>query len=131
MSFLSLPLPDRPCFTPNCFSCRSWRPCRTLRFYISKPWAHSLAIGQPPISIWPTIAEELPGVAHGADQFHVEVVDDQFVLVAAGDLFDLAARVDEVALAVELTDIPRRFGADAVDGADPADRKSTRMNSSH
>jgi len=44
-------------------------------------------------------------------------VDDQFVLVARGDLFDLAARVDEVALAVELADVPGGFAADAVDGA--------------
>ena len=43
---------------------------------------------------------------------------DQLVLVAAGLLFDLAARVDEIALAVEFADVPGRFGADPVDRAD-------------
>ena len=70
------------------------------------------------VGLRPAVAEELPGVADGADHLEVHVVHDQLVLVAAGDLLDLAARVDEIALAVELADVPRRFLADAVDGAD-------------
>src|SRR5690349_22747316 len=51
---------------------------------------------------------------------------DQLVLVAAALRDELPARVNEVRLAVELADVPRRLGADAVE-----DRKSTRLNSSH
>src|SRR3712207_8378230 len=66
---------------------------------------------------------------------------------------EVAARIDEVRRPVELADVPRRLGADAVDRADVVpvrhgvrrlldlpqvlrqarhrDRKSTRLNSSH
>src|SRR5688572_3774216 len=75
-------------------------------------------IRQRAVGLRPAVAEELPGVADLADHVEIHVVDDELVLVAAGDLLDLAARVDEIALAVEFTDVPGRFLADAVDGAD-------------
>ena len=48
----------------------------------------------------------------------VEVGRQHFVLVARGLGEDLAARIAEVALAVELADLPRLLDADAIDGAD-------------
>src|SRR5256885_7064505 len=44
--------------------------------------------------------------------------DLELVLVAAADRNELPARIAEVALAVELADIPRGFDTDAVDRAD-------------
>ena len=59
------------------------------------------------VRLGPAVAEELPGVAHFADLVEVEVGDDELVLVARRLGDDLAARVAEVALAVELADVPR------------------------
>ena len=71
-----------------------------------------------PVSIRPAVAEKLPCVADLADLVHIEIGDDEFVLVtrALGD--DLAARVAEIALAVKFADVPRGLGADAVDRTD-------------
>ena len=50
-----------------------------------------------------TVAEELPGVADLHDPVEVEVAHDQLLVVGVADVADeLAARVDEVALAVEV-----------------------------
>src|SRR5256885_15190800 len=73
---------------------------------------------QPVIRLRPAVAVELPGVAHLADLLEVELRGDEGVLVALGDGQELSARVAEVALPVELADVPRRLVADAVDGAD-------------
>src|ERR1041385_8671732 len=73
---------------------------------------------QDPVRAGPAAAEELPRAAHFLDHVEVELADDQLVLVAAALRDELAARVDEVRLTVELADVPRRLGADAVDRAD-------------
>src|SRR5688572_6622988 len=70
------------------------------------------------VCVGATVAEELPCVAHLAYLVEVQVGDDEGVLVARRLGDDLAARVAEVALAVELADVPRLLVADAVDGAD-------------
>src|SRR5581483_4482989 len=44
--------------------------------------------------------------------------DDQLVFIARRLRQNVAARIAEVALAVELADVPRRLAADAVVGAD-------------
>src|SRR5258706_146198 len=64
------------------------------------------------------VAIELPGVADLADLVHVEVGGDERVCIARADGKHLAARIAEVALAVELADVPGCFVADAIDGAD-------------
>src|SRR5439155_21069218 len=64
------------------------------------------------------ISIELPRVAHFLDQIEVQIRDDELVLVPAAFGDDAPARIAEVALAVELADLPRRFDADAVDRAD-------------
>src|SRR2546428_393056 len=61
---------------------------------------------------------ELPSVADFLDFVEIEFGDEQFILVAAGLLDDFAARIAEVALAVEFADFPGSFGADAIDGSD-------------
>src|SRR5688572_12629755 len=66
----------------------------------------------------PAVAVELPGVAHLLDELEIEVGDDQLVAIAAADRDDLPAGIAEVALAVELADVPGRFVADAIDRAD-------------
>src|ERR1700756_4102368 len=72
----------------------------------------------PVVRLRTAVAIELPGVADLADLVHVEVGHDERVLVARRDGEHLAARIAEVALAIELADVPGRFEADAVDGAD-------------
>ncbi len=60
----------------------------------------------------------MPGVADLFDHIQIEVGGDELVLVAGGGGDHLAAGVAEIGLAVEFTDVPGRFVADAVDGAD-------------
>src|SRR5713101_280731 len=64
------------------------------------------------------VAVELPGVADFLDFIEIQFRDEQFILVAAGLLNDFPTRVAEIALAVELADLPGSFRADAVDGRD-------------
>src|SRR5208283_3736870 len=50
--------------------------------------------------------------------FKIHIMDEKFSFVSTGDCFDLTARVDEIALAVKLADIPRRLSAHAIDRPD-------------
>src|SRR5436305_872796 len=70
------------------------------------------------IRLRPPVAVELPGAPDLLDLVEVEVRDDDLVLVARRLRDELPARVREVALAVELADLPRALGPDAVDRAD-------------
>src|SRR5216683_2145268 len=71
-----------------------------------------------PVGFRAAVAIELPGVADFLDFIEIEFGDEELILVAAGLLDDFAARVAEIALAVELADLPGMLGADAVDGGD-------------
>src|ERR1700674_2487030 len=64
------------------------------------------------------IAEELPDLADFRDHVQIEIRYDHFVFVTAGLGDNFSAWIAEVALAVELTNVPRFFNAHAVDGAD-------------
>src|SRR5262245_30731657 len=75
-------------------------------------------LDQRAIGVGAAIAEELPGPADLLDQIEIERRDQQLVLVLAGARDDLAARIAEVRVAVELADVPRRLAADPVDRAD-------------
>ena len=79
---------------------------------------NSLIRHDRPVSIRSTVAEELPRIADLADLVHIEIGDDKFVLITCADGEHLAARVAEIALAVEFADVPRRLRADAVDRSD-------------
>src|SRR5689334_19741157 len=81
-------------------------------------WIVSAILGEDPVRVRTTIAEELPGPADLLDHVEIELAHDQLVLVLAGAVEDLAARIDEVRVAVELADVPRRLGTDAVDRTD-------------
>ena len=70
------------------------------------------------VHVGPAVAEKLPGLADLGDHVEVEIGGEDLVFVARGLREDLAARIAEIARAVEFADVPRRFGADAVDGAD-------------
>src|SRR5215203_4013775 len=65
------------------------------------------------------VAHELPGVAHLPDHVKVEVVDEHLVLELGRLRDDPAARVAEVAGAVEARLAERRLHPDPVDRADP------------
>src|ERR1043165_3343033 len=73
---------------------------------------------QLPITLWPAISEELPGVTHFTDHVEIQVGNHERVLIARRLLDDLTARITEVTLPVEFTDVPGHFVADAIDGAD-------------
>src|ERR1039457_1550636 len=70
------------------------------------------------IHLGAAVAEELPGFADFGNHIEVEVGGKDFVLVARRLGEDAAAGIAEIARAVEFADIPRGFGAHAVDGAD-------------
>src|SRR5262245_29619092 len=76
-------------------------------------WRHERAV-----RVRTTIAKELPDRPDFLDQVEIEVGNDDSVLIARGFRDDAPARIAEVAGAVELADVPRRFRADAVDRAD-------------
>src|ERR1043166_2319156 len=71
-----------------------------------------------PVSVRPAISEKLPRVANFADLVHIEIGNDELILVACADSEHLSTRITEIALAVEFADVPRRLGSDAVDRAD-------------
>src|ERR1035441_7568113 len=70
------------------------------------------------IHVGAAVAEELPGFADFGNHIEVEVGGEDFVFVARRLGEDAAARIAEVARAVEFADVPGGFGAHAVDGAD-------------
>ena len=70
------------------------------------------------VAVGPAVAVERPEVADLGQQAHVQVADDDLVLVVGGGVADeLAARVGEVGLAVEVV-VAQRLDADPVDRAD-------------
>src|SRR6266436_8788108 len=70
------------------------------------------------VAIRPTVAEELPGVAHFADQIQIQVGDYDGILIARRLRDYLTARIAEVTLAVELADVPGHFVTHAIYRAD-------------
>src|SRR5260221_3947377 len=68
-----------------------------------------------PVRLRSAIPIELPRVADFLDEIQIQIRDHELVLVAAALGDQAAARIAEVALAVELADVPGRLGADAVD----------------
>src|SRR5689334_5626907 len=80
----------------------------SVRMSVLDQWA--VGVGAP-------VAEELPGPPDLLDHVEVQRGDDELVLVLARARQDLAARVDEVRVAVELADVPRALGAHAIDRA--------------
>src|ERR1041385_7910590 len=71
----------------------------------------------PPILVrlGPPVAEELPGAPDLLDHVEVHLRDDELVFVFAALRQEIAARIDEIARAVELPHVPRRLDADAID----------------
>src|SRR5688500_7792626 len=66
------------------------------------------------VRLGPPVAEELPGAPYLLDHLEVHLGDDELVLVLTALREEVAARVHEVARAVELAHVPGRFGAHAI-----------------
>src|SRR5258708_33618065 len=66
----------------------------------------------------PAVTIELPGITDFLNFIEIQFGDQQFILVAAGLLHAFAARVAEIALSVEFSDLPGMLGADSIDGGD-------------
>ena len=77
-----------------------------------------LELTQTAVSLRPSISVELPHIPDFADLIEIQVRRDQLVFVAARLCYDLSARIAEVALPVELSDVPGLLEADAVDRSD-------------
>ena len=89
-----------------------------LRTAEPEGWYRELRSDEVLVCVGSPVAEELPGVADFHDPVEIEVANDQLLVVGRPDLADeLAARVDEVALAVEVV-VTEGFDADPVDGPD-------------
>src|SRR3954470_11013642 len=94
---------------------RCSRPLMWMRMW-SRTWR--LQSHKPVVRLRTAVAIELPGVADLADLVHVQIRRHKRVCIARTNGEHLAARIAEVALSVELADVPGRFETDAVDGAD-------------
>ena len=79
---------------------------------------HELRLHQIAVHIGAPVAEKLPGLADFFDHVQIQIGGQHFIFVARGLGDNLAARIAEITRAVKFADIPRRFHADAVDGAD-------------
>src|SRR5438270_10544889 len=81
-------------------------------------WSLNSGFDDSVVRVGAAVAEELPRVAHFANLIEVELRGDEGILVALCDREHLPSRIAEVALPVELADVPRSFESDAVDRAD-------------
>src|SRR5277367_1713777 len=70
------------------------------------------------VGLRPAVAIKLPDVTDFANDVHIQVGDDQGILVARALFDNLAARIGKVALSVEFAEVPGLFRANAIDGAD-------------
>src|SRR5262249_38422752 len=78
----------------------------------------SLLLHQVAITFRSTIPEELPHISRILNLVEVQVRHDHFFLIARPFSEKLSARRTEVALAVELSNIPRLFTSHAIDCPD-------------
>src|SRR6266516_2037 len=69
------------------------------------------------VRLGPAVAEELPGAPDLFDHVEIHLRHNELVFVLAALREEVAARIDEVARAVELSHVPRRLDADAIDAA--------------
>ena len=81
---------------------------RTMRATAASGASQSVGVG-------PAVLGKLPLGPAFLDQREIEVCNQQLIAVFRSLGNDLAARIDEVAGPVEVSDIPRGFRADAVD----------------
>src|SRR5512143_2367207 len=70
------------------------------------------------IRLRPPVAIELPNVSHLANLVEIELGGDELRLVARCFDNELPAGIAEVALTIELADVPRPLDTDAIDSAD-------------
>src|SRR5206468_12204406 len=80
--------------------------------------AHLDVLYEIAITVGSAIPEKLPRLADFINEGQIEIGDYQFVLVLRTHRHETAARIAEVRGAVEFPDVPGRFRADAVRGAD-------------
>src|SRR6185295_11389060 len=71
--------------------------------------------GNIPVGFGTPVPEELPGVPDLSDQVEIQIGDDEFLTVPAALRNQTAARIAEVALAVEFANLPGIFNANPVD----------------
>src|ERR1043165_2335977 len=69
------------------------------------------------VTIRSPVAEKLPGIAHFTNHVQVQIGNDESILIVRSLGNDLAARIPEVALAIEFADVPRLLVSDAIDRA--------------
>src|SRR5689334_6029271 len=82
------------------------------------PQPKTSCLDQILVGVRAPIAEKLPRLADFLDLIEIQVGDQNFVFIARGAGDDLAARIAEVAGAIEVPDVPGSLSAHAIDGAD-------------
>src|SRR5918992_3641556 len=93
-----------------------WRESDKVRA-VPRIGRRALRADEVVIRVGPAVTEELPRLAYLSDLVHVEVAHDQLLVLVRSDLaHELAARIGEVAGAVEVV-LAERLDPDAVDGA--------------
>src|SRR6266436_6709843 len=75
-------------------------------------------VGQNAVTLRPPIPKELPHFANFENHVQVKVRHQHIIFVAAGLREDLAPRIAEITLAIELANAPWLLFAHAVDGPD-------------
>src|SRR5262245_41688280 len=70
------------------------------------------------VSLGTAIAVELPHATHFLDHVEVAIGDDELVLVLARDRQHVAARIADVARAIELAEVPGLLRPDAIGRGD-------------
>src|SRR5450759_2325204 len=78
----------------------------------------SLELAQPRVRLGSPVAVELPHVPDLANLVEVELRRNQLVAIPARLCQNLSPRIAEVALPVELADVPRLLESDAIDRTD-------------
>src|SRR4030095_16516362 len=91
---------------------------RVDQSYPRYPWSIPLFLYQRIVSLRSPVAKELPNISNFANLVQIQSGNHQLVRIARRLSDYLAARVAEVALAVELTDVPGLLVADSIDCAD-------------
>src|ERR1035438_2330149 len=81
-------------------------------------FGHGSGLYQGCVHVGTAVAVELPGLAYFGDHVQIDVRGEHFVLIADSLREDAAARIAEVAGAIEFADIPRSLDAHSIDGGD-------------
>src|ERR1700732_3724547 len=86
-------------------------------FVMSRSLFSTLSFYEIGIHVGTAVAEKLPGLSHFGNAVEIQIGGEHFVFVARGLGDNLSPGIAEIAVSVELADVPGRLGTDSIDGA--------------